>query len=103
MNLSAVTIVQTHQQVASGLGKAADSRKGAPRIARVMQHAVADDEIEEPVTQRWPKQVHLGERGALEPMGGLEFLRQRQRIQANVRAQGAPVRDGQEIRELPGN
>ena len=34
-------------------------------------------------------------------MGGLEFLRQLQRIRAHVRAQGAPMRDGQEIRELP--
>ena len=44
----------------------ADALERRAAVARVMQDAVADDDLEETVLERRPEQVHLRERRAVE-------------------------------------
>src|SRR5437899_116727 len=58
MKLPAIGVVETNQNITARLRQATDAGKGLPRIIGVMQHAIANNEIEEAVFQSGSKEIH---------------------------------------------
>ena len=77
-------------------------RKPPSRIARVVQHAVAEHDVELLGPERGAEQVHLQEAHAGEPVLAAELLGHPQRVHAQVRPDHGAAADAEEVRELAG-
>src|SRR5438552_104502 len=78
MNFSTIKIIEPNQNVAARLGQLRYSGKRTTGIIRVMQNTVGNNKVKKTITQRRPKEIHLGKGGALDAMCPFEILRQQQ-------------------------